>query len=216
MSEPAAGWETIRAWRKTTRAQLVAARIATGSAVRTEVQRNLATLLQVVVECAAPGTPPVIAFYWPIRGEIAVFSAMRSAIAQGAAAALPFIPAPDVALQFRRWAPGTRVVRGIWNIPTPASDARVVPTALVVPVVGFDGAGHRLGNGGGFYDRTFAELPPSTLRIGIGFECLRLPTIHPQPHDVPMHTVVTEAPPDLVACRRLVGRGLALDHGGAR
>jgi 5,10-methenyltetrahydrofolate synthetase len=207
MSEALDGWDEIRAWRKATRQRLVAAREAVEPPVRDVVEGHLGEILDLVVDHArARGTTARIAFYWPIKGEISVFGAIQRAIARGAIAALPFIPGPNVALQFRRWAPGTRVVRGIWNIPTPEREDPVVPDAMVVPVVGFDAACHRLGNGGGFYDRTFAALPAATVRIGIGFECLRLPTIHPQPHDVPMHVVVTETAPDLegfVACSGL-------------
>jgi 5-formyltetrahydrofolate cyclo-ligase len=64
---------------------------------------------------------------------------------------------------------------------------------LLVPLVGFDGRGYRLGYGGGFYDRTLTALSPKPLAIGVGYELGRLATIHPQPHDVPMNALVTEA-----------------------
>ena len=68
------------------------------------------------------------------------------------------------------------------------------PTALLVPLVGFDADGFRLGYGGGYYDRTLAVMEAKPLTIGIGFELGRLETIHhPQPHDVPMDAIVTEA-----------------------
>jgi 5-formyltetrahydrofolate cyclo-ligase len=53
--------------------------------------------------------------------------------------------------------------------------------------------GYRLGYGGGYFDRTLAALDPRPLSIGVSFEALRLPTIYPQPHDIPMNFVVTEA-----------------------
>ena len=61
-----------------------------------------------------------------------------------------------------------------------------------MPLLGFDGAGYRLGYGGGYYHRTLAAMPAKPLAIGIGYELLRLTTIHPQPHDVPMDLIVTE------------------------
>jgi 5-formyltetrahydrofolate cyclo-ligase len=69
----------------------------------------------------------------------------------------------------------------------------VSPSALLIPLVGFDGAGHRLGNGGGYYDRTLAALTPKPLAIGVGFELGRLDSFSPQPHDRPMDVIVTEA-----------------------
>ena len=81
---------------------------------------------------------------------------------------------------------------GLWDIPHPLEGAVVVPTALLVPLVGFDAAGHRLGNGGGYYDRTLAALRPKPVAIGVGFELGRLASISPLPHDQPMDAIVTE------------------------
>jgi hypothetical protein len=58
--------------------------------------------------------------------------------------------------------------------------------------VGFGSQGYRLGYGGGYFDRTLAEMTPQPLKIGVAFEVSRMPTIHPQPHDVPMDFIVTE------------------------
>jgi 5-formyltetrahydrofolate cyclo-ligase len=69
----------------------------------------------------------------------------------------------------------------------------VRPTALLVPLVGFDRRGYRLGYGGGYYDRTLAAMGPKPFTIGIGYEIGCLETIHPQPHDIPMHAIVTGA-----------------------
>jgi len=82
---------------------------------------------------------------------------------------------------------------GIWDIPVPDEGDWVRPEVLLVPLLGFDLQGYRLGYGGGYYDRTLAAAMPSPpLAIGIGFEIGRLETIHPQPHDVPMDLIVTE------------------------
>jgi 5,10-methenyltetrahydrofolate synthetase len=67
---------------------------------------------------------------------------------------------------------------------------------LIAPLVGFDPDGYRLGYGGGFFDRTLAAQVPRPLAIGVGHPVGALPTIYPQPHDIPMDWVVTgdEAP----------------------
>ena len=78
------------------------------------------------------------------------------------------------------------------NIPAPADGPSVTPDVLLVPLVGFDAGGYRLGYGGGYYDRSLAARTPRPLAIGIGFEISRLATIHPQPHDIPMDAIVTE------------------------
>lgn len=67
------------------------------------------------------------------------------------------------------------------------------PTALLVPLVGFDSAGYRSGYGGGCYDRTLAGLDPRPLTIGIRYACSRLETTFLQPHNIPPDTIVTKA-----------------------
>jgi 5-formyltetrahydrofolate cyclo-ligase len=65
------------------------------------------------------------------------------------------------------------------------------PEVLLVPLVGFDEAGYRLGYGTGYYDRTLAA-PTRPLTVGVGYETARLESIFPQAHDVPMDLIVTE------------------------
>ena len=79
-----------------------------------------------------------------------------------------------------------------YGIPVPASGAPVLPQALLIPVVGFDAAGFRLGYGGGYFDRTLASLRPRPLAIGVGFELSRLASVHPERHDEPLDLIVTE------------------------
>jgi 5-formyltetrahydrofolate cyclo-ligase len=69
----------------------------------------------------------------------------------------------------------------------------VHPTTLLVPLVGFDTHGYRLGYGAGYYDRTLAAFPRRPETWGVGFELGRMETIHPQSHDILMDHIVTEA-----------------------
>ena len=82
--------------------------------------------------------------------------------------------------------------RGIWNIPIPAKKERVLPEALIVPLLGFDAALYRLGYGGGYYDRTLAHATPRPYCVGLGLQSGLLPSIHPQRHDIPMDRIVTD------------------------
>lgn len=69
---------------------------------------------------------------------------------------------------------------------------------MLMPLVGFDDVGNRLGNGAGYYDRLLAALPrtPGLVRrpllVGIAFECQRLEHIESAPHDVPLDAVISE------------------------
>ena len=140
-----------------------------------------------------PGAYPVFAGYWPIQGEWDPLPYLTRTFAAGGAVALPVARRPAGPLEFRLWTPDAPMTAGLWDIPHPANGAVVAPSALLIPLVGFDGAGHRLGNGGGYYDRTLAPLTPRPFAIGVGFELGRLASITPQLHDQPMDLIVTEA-----------------------
>lgn len=136
----------------------------------------------------------VLGAYWPIRGEPVLLPLMAELHADGVTVALPVVQGKDMPLLFRRWTPGTATVRGEWNIPVPGPDAPAVhPHILLVPLLGWDPAGYRLGHGGGYYDRTLAALEPRPFTIGVGLQAARLDTIFPQPHDVPLDVIATEA-----------------------
>jgi len=95
-------------------------------------------------------------------------------------------------LQFRLWWPGAPTSVGVYDLPVPETEV-VVPQAVLMPPIGFDGECYRLGYGGGFFDRTLAAMSPQPLKIGVAYEELRIETIRPQPHDIAMDCVVTES-----------------------
>ena len=88
------------------------------------------------------------------------------------------------------------MVQGFWKIPVPAEGPEVVPDIMLAPLVGWDDAGYRLGYGGGYFDRTLAAFAVRPLVIGVGLAAAQLPTIFPQPHDIAMDSIVTEAGAD--------------------
>lgn len=77
--------------------------------------------------------------------------------------------------------------------------------ALLIPPGGFDARGYRLGYGRGYFDRTLAALRNRPLRIAVAYELSRVETIRPQPHDIAMDYIVTEA-----GIHRVGERGLTL------
>jgi 5-formyltetrahydrofolate cyclo-ligase len=177
-------------WRKTERQRLIAERLAMTPEARADASAAIGAALQARYP---PGSLALVAGYWPLRGEYDPLGYLRQSIDAGAVAALPVVAAPAAPLQFRPWTPQARMEPGRWITFHPADGPAVIPTALLVPLVGFDAAGHRLGYGGGFYDRTLAALEPRPLTIGIGFEIARLASIDPGPHDAPMDVIITEA-----------------------
>ena len=76
--------------------------------------------------------------------------------------------------------------------PAPLPLAEVVtPDLIVTPLLAFDRAGGRLGQGGGYYDRTFESLPDA-IRIGLAYEGQRVADLPMQDHDIRLHGVLTE------------------------
>lgn len=133
-----------------------------------------------------------IGFYWPIKGEFDLRPLLHDLLAVNADAALPVVVEKDQPLEFWEWHTDTKMSRGIGNIPIPRERKLVQPSVLLIPLLGFDTSGHRLGYGGGYYDRTLAALRLHPLTIGVGYDFGRLSTIYPQAHDVPLDAIVTE------------------------
>lgn len=184
-------WPDVRRWRKTARARLIGARVALPAAVRAAWTGDLVANLRQVLAVA----PPPISFYWPFKGEPDLRPLMRELDAAGVVIALPVAVRLGEPLTFRPWRRGAPMERGLWDIPIPAAATDILPRTLIAPVVGYDGGNYRLGYGGGFFDRTLAKLGPAALAVGVGFSLGALPTIHPQPHDLAMARIVTEAAP---------------------
>lgn len=187
-----ANWTSIRAWRKAQRTALIEARMKMGSERKTCLQM----IQSGVAEILSSLPPGIIGFYWPIKGEFDLRPVVNNVCNQGWQAALPVVSKPAHPLEFHLWTPTTRLVRGFWNIPVPAERNVVIPSVLLVPLVGFDKHNYRLGYGGGYYDRTLASFDKRPLAIGIGIERSALETIYPQQHDIPMDCIITEATQD--------------------
>lgn len=177
-------------WRRAQRARLLEQRIAVGDEQRKIWNTAIEDLLRPLLQALGRRT---IALYWPFQGEFDGRPLMRAMHAQGARLALPAVIERRTPLEFRRWWPGTSMVPGAYKIPVPKARDTVVPEVIVAPLVGFDAEGYRLGYGGGYYDCTLSAMPTEPLVIGVGYEMSRLETLYPQPHDVAMHHIVTEA-----------------------
>ena len=184
-----ADWATIRDWRKATRDRLISQRIALTAEERATWSRRIDQALHAAL---APYAGGLVGFYWPFRGEYDPRGVVALLREKGTRFALPVIVERGQPLVFREWTPGSLMVQGTWKIPMPESGEAVFPDLLVVPLVGFDRQGYRLGYGGGFYDRTIAAMPERPRTIGVGFELGRLDTIYPQPHDIALGAIVTE------------------------
>jgi 5,10-methenyltetrahydrofolate synthetase len=203
-----ATWQEISAWRKATRAELIARRAATPEEQRSRwndaITRHLENALTV-----PPGS--IVGFCWPFKGEFDARYAARHWRDRGAVSALPEVVSKGQPLQFRKWRPGVKMKPGVYDIPVPVDTEVLVPDIALVPMNGCDEQCYRLGYGGGYFDRTLAKHRGAMVAIGVAYETLRLPTIYPQPHDIPMDFVVTEAG----VYRAAAGKLERLDDGAA-
>ncbi len=180
----------VKAWRRTMRAELLDARVAAGGRQRSAWNSAIEARLKPLLLASGRAS---VALYWPYKGEYDCRQLMRDLHDAGMTVVLPAVLAPRSPLEFRRWHPDAPMEPGVYKIPVPRERDIVVPEILVVPLVGFDGEGYRLGYGGGYYDRTLAVLDGEPLVIGVGYEISRLDSVFPQSHDIAMQQVVTEA-----------------------
>ncbi len=138
--------------------------------------------------------PAPLGVYWPLRGEPDLAEAYAQLAALGAQLLLPVVVARDAPLEFANWRIGEAMVKDGMGVAVPA-DLRVqpYPAALLVPCLGFNAQGYRLGYGGGFYDRTLARVPrPVTL--GIAYSASQV-AFEAGGYDVALDRIVTETTP---------------------
>lgn len=135
-----------------------------------------------------------LAGYMPIRTEIDPLPVMAEAAAYGPVG-VPVIQGEAQPLRFSRWTPEGRLRDGPFGAKVPEVDDYFDPEILIVPLVGFDRQGNRLGYGGGFYDRTLEQLRArrATLAIGFAFGAQAAEDLPLEPTDQPLDMIVTEA-----------------------
>ena len=134
----------------------------------------------------------------PLAGYMAMRTEIDPTIAMAAhqgPVGVPVILGPAQALRFREWSPGCAMVAGDFGALIPQDGAWIDPQVVIVPLVGFDARGYRLGYGGGFYDRTLAGLRARhpVLAIGFAFDAQELPEVPIDAYDQRLDVIVTES-----------------------
>jgi 5,10-methenyltetrahydrofolate synthetase len=180
----------IARWRREQRAALIARRVAVPAAERQAWSKRITRQL---LEGFPALEGAVVGCCWPYQGEFDARHVARHLRDRGARIVLPVVVAKGAPMEFREWWPGAPMGRGVLDLPFPEGTAVLQPQALLIPPVGFDDAGYRLGYGGGYFDRTLAALDPAPTCVGVAFELARCESTHPQPHDKPMDWIVTES-----------------------
>lgn len=137
-----------------------------------------------------PGDP--VAVYRAIGSELDAVPLAQALIAAGRSLCLPVVIERDAPMIFRRWSPGEPLELDLAGVPAPLPLAETVTPALILtPLLAFDAFGGRLGQGGGYYDRTFAALP-NALRIGLAYVGQEVEELVLEQHDMRLHGVLTE------------------------
>lgn len=147
-----------------------------------------------------------VAGYWAVDGELSLHALLAGVLAERYC--LPRIQ-PDSTLLFAPWRVGEPLEPNRFGIPEPATATRLLPEQLalvLVPLVGFDRGGARLGSGAGFYDRSFAFLraatrPARPLLVGVAYALQEVPELSVEAWDVPLDYVATER--ELIRCAPL-------------
>ena len=133
-----------------------------------------------------------------IGDEISPLPLLMKLAADGHRLCLPVMAGRGLPLLFRSWAPGDPTSAAVWGIGEPLPSAPALePDVLLVPLLAFDARGYRLGYGGGFYDRTIAELralKPVTA-IGVAFDEQRVEAVPHVDYDQPLDWVLTPSGP---------------------
>ena len=132
-----------------------------------------------------------LAVYWPLAGEPDLRAAYSELARAGLRLALPVVMERHAPLAFADWTPGEPMIADAMGVQVPAQLRFVErPPAMLIPCLGFNADGYRLGYGGGYYDRTLEPTPrPHTL--GIAYSSQQAVFSH-APHDVPLDAIVTE------------------------
>ncbi len=177
--------------RKLERLHLRAARAAFVSALAPPVRRALETS---ACNAIVPhlGRPGILASYAAIGDELDPTAAEQAALALAWRIAFPRVT-PGAPLAFHD-VPRDRLSPGRLGIPEPAPQSpTVVPDVLLVPLLGADRAGNRLGQGGGFYDRTLAALRAAgpVLAIGLAWDVQIVDALAVAPWDQPLDAIAT-------------------------
>jgi 5-formyltetrahydrofolate cyclo-ligase len=137
----------------------------------------------------------VAAGYWPIATEIDIRPLMARLGDRGVILALPVLVEEGGTLAFRRWQPTDELEEGPHGTMHPfASQPVLRPQVVFVPLLAFDAAGNRLGQGGGYYDRTLAALRRSgpVTAVGVGYAIQRRDRVPADDGDARLDWILTE------------------------
>lgn len=162
------------------------------------IQKSQAAALQALRFIKALEKAQYIGVFLSLPEEIDTSALIEALWQCGKTVYLPVVVSANQALIWREYHSKTVLQTDSFGILTPSVASEIAPSALdvvVMPLVGFDLCGQRIGMGGGFYDRTFADKIPAQAPwlLGLAYECQAVKYIQRRDWDVPMDALATEA-----------------------
>ncbi len=135
----------------------------------------------------------IVAGYWRIKDEMDCQPILVRLMDSFQPVCLPVVLGDGLPLELRLWEQGTPLYEAGFGTLAPSELApQVEPDVIIMPLLGFDGRGTRLGYGGGYYDRTLERLHKRPRLVGIAFAAQELDHIPHERHDFPLDVIVTE------------------------
>lgn len=142
-----------------------------------------------------------IACYWPFDGEIDTLLIIKALWKQNRHCYLPVINTTSRSLHFARYKEDSRLHDNRYGIAEPLLENSTLPVQqldlVLLPLVAFDAAGHRLGTGGGYYDRSLqtfnvSSRPDKPVLIGLAYEWQKMDSLQPQSWDIMLDGIMTD------------------------
>ena len=187
--------EDIAALKKTLRDQAHAARNA--QANKDELSHAICAKFMALPACAAANT---VMYYIDVRSEVRTRGSLPDALATGKRIIVPWCNAAGE-LELFHLQNMDELSVGMYKILEPHADLREKPEKhvrpedldlVMVPGVGFDRRGARMGHGKGYYDKLLQHARPDTPLVALAFECQMFPEIPVAGHDIFMDQIITE------------------------
>lgn len=190
MSDIAEQKSEVEAAKALLRTHALEKRRALSSGYRDEAARDAAKHF---LDNVPLGSEQTVALYWPIRDELDVKPLITRLMDDFHAVCLPLVMGQGNPLEFRRWELGAPLFPAGLGTLEPAPTAPLVePDLIVMPLVGWDKRGTRLGYGGGYYDITLGRMSKPPQIVGYAFAAQEIDEIPREEHDIPLNMLVTE------------------------
>ena len=155
-----------------------------------EIVSRSEALTQLFLKSDAYKNAKTIYGYLPYNQEVRTVPLLEQALKDGKQVAVPKCYGDEMRFIFMEDL--SKVEKGYANIPEPIADGPIADdeTALVLmPGLAFDPQGHRIGYGGGFYDK-FLAAEPDHPTLALCYEFQLLPVLETEAHDIPVDTVL--------------------------